>query len=243
LITNDSKDILIADDSAFFRFRLQEILENGGHRAMSVADGALAIEELARKDGRIDLLVLDLHMPNVDGVGVLEWINRNGYGGGFPVVIVSTVTDEPGYDLEQLRALGVVGFISKGFSPQQIILHANMLLFPGKALKGVDREVRVPVQVPCEFRHSDASVHHGSILNISASGAYINTEVELSEGDTISVGFSLPGIDRDFSILAVVRWTTAGIELITEFSGSGVFFSAIVEDDGPNGWAPVRNRA
>ncbi len=230
MITTDSRNILIAEDSAFFRARLEEILTSGGHKAEAVADGAEAIEVIERERGALDLLVLDLHMPNVDGVGVLEWLGRNGYSGRFPVVIVSTVTDEPGYDLGHLRELGVVGFISKGFSPQQIILHANMLLFPGKVMKGVDREIRVPVSAPCEFMLG-GEIRHGNVLNLSASGAYINTETELAEGETISVKFTLPEVDRSFNVLAVVRWTTSGMASITEFMGGGVFFSAISLDD------------
>ena len=84
MIVRTSKNILLADDSVFFRTKLSAILTEAGHRVRFASDGREVIKEIQIDSKGIDLLVLDLQMPEVDGFGVLEWINNNGFKGKFP---------------------------------------------------------------------------------------------------------------------------------------------------------------
>lgn len=121
------KNILIADDDNFFRVRLSDILSEASHNIRFAASGHEVIEEI--KKNPIDLLTLDLQMPDIDGFGVLEWINANGYRGKFPVLVV-TGTAEPGHILERLRALGATGLMTKAFKPEDTLFRINKMLFP-----------------------------------------------------------------------------------------------------------------
>jgi len=164
MITRDSKNILIVDDSAFFRSKLKDIFENGGHKAWTASDGSEAIENIKMWHDRIDLPILDIHMPDVDGFGVLKWLNDNGYREKFPVLVISTVHDEPDFNSERLKNLGVSGIMSKGFSPQQVILHANKFLFADKAIHGVNPRKRVPVSIPVDYTSGEKYFWQGKTV-------------------------------------------------------------------------------
>lgn len=124
-----SKQILIADDDNFFRVRLGDVLAEAGHEIRFAASGNEVIEEIKKNPAGIDLLTLDLQMPDVDGFGVLEWINANGYRGRFPVLVVSGV-GEPSHVLEKLKTLGAAGLMTKSFTPEDTLARINKLLFP-----------------------------------------------------------------------------------------------------------------
>ncbi|MBI5902715.1 MAG: response regulator, partial [Deltaproteobacteria bacterium] len=149
MITEDSKNILIADDSVFFRTKLSDILIEAGHLVRFAKDGREVINEIKIDSNGIDLLILDLQMPDIDGFGVLKWMKENGYEGKFPVLAITGV-----YELSQvtenLKGLGAAGLMTKGFTPEQIIFRVNRALFPDKIQQGAPRE-RVPVSVPVDF--------------------------------------------------------------------------------------------
>lgn len=230
MITKDSKNILVAEDSIFFRVKLKDILENGGHNVTLAKNGREAIEAINGNGAGFDLLILDLHMPGMDGFEVLEWLNNNGRK--FPVLVVSTVYDEPGHDLERIKELGATGLMSKGFSPQQVVLHANRLLFPEKAARGDRSKKRVPVSVPVEFS-VNGEPGTGFVLNLSDSGLYLKTEHGPETGAVLVVRFTLPGIEREFELKGEVRWTTRdfNIGIETDFEGCGVMFTGIGEEE------------
>ena len=131
MTTGESKNILIADDDNFFRVRLSDILSEAGHRIRFAASGMEVIEEIRKNPSGIDLLTLDLQMPDIDGFGVLEWINENGYKGRFQVLVVTGMS-EPSHVLERLKSLGAAGLMTKAFKPEDTIFRINKMLFPGK---------------------------------------------------------------------------------------------------------------
>src|SRR3990170_613048 len=135
MITEDSKNILVADDSVFFRTKLSDIIIEAGHRVRFAKDGREVINEIKIDTDGVDLLILDLQMPDIDGFGVLKWIRESGRHGRFPVLAVTGVY-EPGDVLERLKDLGVNGLMSKASTPEQIIFRINRVLFPDKTTSG-----------------------------------------------------------------------------------------------------------
>ena len=69
--------ILIADDTQFNRDFLRAILEDT-YEIIEAVDGIQAVTILQQKDQEISLLLLDLNMPNMDGFGVLDAMNKIG---------------------------------------------------------------------------------------------------------------------------------------------------------------------
>lgn len=93
--------ILIADDSEMNRMLLEEILSDKYEYVMA-QDGTEAVDILEKNDD-IDLVMLDINMPKMDGFGVLEVMNLRHWISEVPVIIISSESDADfirrGYDL------------------------------------------------------------------------------------------------------------------------------------------------
>lgn len=94
--------ILVVDDEESGREVLRRRLENAGHTVMTAADGHEALSLLA--DHPVDLVLLDVLMPGLDGFGVLEKIRENKDWRDTPVIMISA--------LDEMRA--VVRCIEQG---------------------------------------------------------------------------------------------------------------------------------
>ena len=64
------KTVLIADDKPTSRELIRTVLEGMGHRIIEAGDGIEALR--CARESRPDLVILDIHMPGVDGFGVLS---------------------------------------------------------------------------------------------------------------------------------------------------------------------------
>ena len=82
--------VLIVDDSLFQRRNVRRILQDEGHEILEAADGADALKIIASDDP--DYIVLDLLMPNVDGISVLESL-RDSASSPCVIVLTSDVQD------------------------------------------------------------------------------------------------------------------------------------------------------
>lgn len=105
------KKILIADDSEMNQMLLEEILSDKYEYVMA-KDGTEAVDILEKNDD-IDLVMLDINMPKMDGFGVLEIMNLRHWISEVPVIIISSESDvdfiRRGYDL------GASDYISRPF--------------------------------------------------------------------------------------------------------------------------------
>lgn len=228
MIETPKKRIFIADDSLFFRMRLGEILTDGGHEVTSAKDGRELICNIANESEGIDLLILDLHMPDMDGFEVLQWIKENGYGGKFAVLVITSVYD-PMEVIGRLKELGVSRLISKAYTPEHIIFMVNNVLYSDSVARGQKR-FRVPVSIPVDFKVGERAIT-GFILNISDNGIFLHTKEELLPGTLLHLVFALPHSEHVMKMHGLVRWTTVNKAKDTLFCGSGVVFSEIDDKD------------
>lgn len=228
MITKDSKSILIADDSVFFRTKLSDILVEAGHRVRFAKDGREVLNEIRIDSNSIDLMMLDLQMPDIDGFGVLKWLDENGFKGKFPILVITGVY-EPVHVMEKLKELGATGLMTKGSTPEQIIFRVNRILFPEKILHGTPRE-RVPVSLPVDFILGNIA-RTGFLLNLSESGAFLHTKHELLIGALVHLKFSLPGSEKLLDLKGIVKWSTNDVASKTLFGGYGIMFTSSSEED------------
>ncbi len=229
MITKDSRNIIVADDSLFFRTKLSDVLVEAGHKVRFARDGREVINEIEIDSKGIDLLILDLQMPEVDGFGVLKWMNENGCKGKFPVLAIAGVY-EPGNVIGKLKELGAAGLMTKGYTPEQIIFRINTALFPDKAFKGTNPRERVPVSVPVDFTLGEIK-RTGFLLNISETGTFLHAKISILTGAIIELKFSLPGVDRLYDLRGVVRWSTNEVSSKTFFGGYGIMFISISDEE------------
>jgi two-component system copper resistance phosphate regulon response regulator CusR len=80
---------MVVDDQERIRDMVSRMLASEGHSTVSVADGLQALQELAKRD--VDLILLDLVMPNSHGMQVLTTLRER--GSTTPVIVLSAVTD------------------------------------------------------------------------------------------------------------------------------------------------------
>src|SRR6058998_259224 len=87
-----SGTILVADDQASNRELLEELLTAEGFKVISVPDGAGALHELSA--AQIDLVLLDVMMPGLNGFEVCERIKANPETYLIPVVLITALADK-----------------------------------------------------------------------------------------------------------------------------------------------------
>ena len=118
-------ELLVVDDSKVMREMIIACLRAHGSLAFTHASSGLeAIEQLSLK--RYDLVVLDLNMPDIGGIEVVEFIRAQDKLRTLPVVIVTTRGD----DEARTRALeaGASRFMTKPFAPEAILATVSELL-------------------------------------------------------------------------------------------------------------------
>ncbi len=106
------KKILVADDKAPNRELLRTILEHSGHAVFEAGDGREAV--LCAREVIPDLIVLDLHMPELDGFGVLAELRGEEQFSATPIVALTASAMQG--DRERALQAGFTGYIAKPIS-------------------------------------------------------------------------------------------------------------------------------
>ncbi len=110
--------ILVADDEKEIRELLRLYLENSGYRVVEAADGQQALDIL--RSTKIDLCLLDIMMPKLDGYHVLQELRKES---NIPVMILSAKDA----DSEKILGLnlGADDYMTKPFNPLEAIARVN----------------------------------------------------------------------------------------------------------------------
>jgi response regulator NasT len=129
--------ILIADDESIIRLDLKEMLEENGHTVIGEAsDGKIAVE-LAEKL-QPDLIVMDIKMPNLDGLGAVKQINHAAKN-RIPVVMV-TAYSQPEL-VEQAVELGVFAYLVKPIKEGDIMPTIEVAMSRAEEMNALEKEV------------------------------------------------------------------------------------------------------
>ncbi len=117
-----SKVVFIVDDSRTVRASVEYTLKKEGYQVEQAADGreGLAkLEELRQRGIRPGMIISDINMPNLDGIGFITELKKNIHYKFTPVLVLTTESQEE-RKLEGKRA-GAAGWLVKPFSPEQLI--------------------------------------------------------------------------------------------------------------------------
>lgn len=125
-----SRRLLIVDDSKLMRDMVAACLRPLGEVTFEYASTGLeAIERLSLS--AYDSVILDLNMPDVGGIEVIEFVRAQDHLKTLPILVVTTRGDDD--NRTRVLAAGATGFLAKPFSPPQILEEVRRLLAGGSA--------------------------------------------------------------------------------------------------------------
>jgi DNA-binding response OmpR family regulator len=114
------------DDERDVTDLLRLLFCSAGYEVLTASSGREAIETIHCR--RPDLVLLDLMLPDIDGLGVCEILRRNAATAAIPIVILSAWST---LDARHVRLeLGTLDYVTKPFSPKDLVARVNRLLCP-----------------------------------------------------------------------------------------------------------------
>lgn len=119
---SEEVSILVADDEESMRFFLRKTLRRAGYRVTAVSHGRAAVDKVV--EGSYDVLLVDLKMPELDGIGVLEAVKEMSPDA---VVILMTAYGSVENALEAMKR-GAADYITKPFHTDAILLRVERAL-------------------------------------------------------------------------------------------------------------------
>lgn len=120
-MTEQQRKILVVDDEEAVRRFLQRILEDAGYDVITAANGQKALDKVSQFD--IDLVLLDIKMPGIDGFEVLERIRQHS---NIPVIMVSALGEVA--STESSLGLGADDYVTKPFSTRELLARIQVKL-------------------------------------------------------------------------------------------------------------------
>jgi len=113
-MTSSPPVVGVLDDEPEMRKALRRLLTGRGYRVQEYACGNDLLEGVATRD--LDCLLLDLHMPGMNGFEVLQSLRSHG---AHPPVIVITAHDKPG-TADRVRSLGASAYLRKPVDREEL---------------------------------------------------------------------------------------------------------------------------
>ena len=120
-----AKTILIVDDSISLRTVVKIALERAGYVVVEAADGVQALAALD-KAGKVNLIVTDVNMPNMNGIELLTKVKQHARHKFVPVIMLTTESQSE--KKEQGRLGGAKAWIVKPFDPPQLLDAVSKLI-------------------------------------------------------------------------------------------------------------------
>ena len=119
-----TKKILIVDDSESIREVVSFTLKNAGHEIEAAIDGVDALDYL--KDNQYDLIITDLHMPNMDGIELIRNVRKMEQHKFIPILFLTTESQTE--KKLQAKEAGATGWIIKPFVPEKLLMAVNKVV-------------------------------------------------------------------------------------------------------------------
>ena len=195
------KTVVIADDTGFVRDRFKTALEQAGHRAITVRSAVELMARVRADLADIDLVLVDLRMPNAPGVDLVRGLRRIDEGRLTVLVFSGTITSAD--EVRQLASLGVAGYVNEYSAVQHILPSLAPHLFPDNFNRR--GSPRVVLGIPVAYRFGN-TIATALTLNLSRGGIAVRTTSPLEVGGRAKLRFRLPGGKRELEAEARVAW-------------------------------------
>jgi len=118
------KTVFTVEDSQVVRGIIKQVLQSEGFDVLEANDGREALEIIKTKKPKVDIYILDVNMPNMDGITLLGEIRK--FDTTTPIVMLTTETDKS--KIIKAKSLGATGWVIKPFEREPFLKVIRMLL-------------------------------------------------------------------------------------------------------------------
>jgi len=118
-----TKTILAVDDSATVRQMVSFTLRDAGYEVVEATDGKDALGKLGKLPS---MVITDLNMPTLDGIGLIKQLRAHPQAKYTPVVVLTT--ESQAEKKQEARAAGATAWIVKPFRPEQLLAVVQKVL-------------------------------------------------------------------------------------------------------------------
>ena len=188
--------ILVADDQAANRELLEELLTAQGCKVITVPDGAAAVDELART--QVDLVLLDVMMPRLNGFEACEKIKNSPDTYLIPVIMITALSDKQDR-LEGIK-VGADDFLSRPVDRTELLARVRSLLKLKQRTDELERAESVLFSLARSIEGKDPYTH-GHCERLAQYSARLGEHLKLSEEQLIALGRA--GVVHDVGKIAV----------------------------------------
>jgi putative two-component system response regulator len=188
--------VLVADDQAANRELLEELLTAQGCKVIAVPDGAAAVEQLTRT--QVDLVLLDVMMPYLNGFEVCEKIKNNPDTYLIPVIIITALSDKQDR-LEGIK-VGADDFLTRPVDRTELLARVRSLLKLKQRTDELERAESVLFSLARSIEGKDPYTH-GHCERLSDYSVRLGEHLGLSEDQLVALRRA--GIVHDVGKIAV----------------------------------------
>ncbi|PNU21819.1 two-component system response regulator [Geothermobacter hydrogeniphilus] len=218
------KKVLLVDDVRLFLEMAKSFLSRENLQLTVSANGCEALKVM--RAVRPDLVIMDLHMPEMDGAAACREIKTDPLLGNVPVVLLAGRgrADEE----QRCRAAGCDALLHKPF-------RRNDLLAVARRFLAITDRVTPRVETRMLVRYGPGKTRrlHDYTLNLSVGGLFLETEQVLPVASPLSLEFLVPGAAEPVVCQGQVAWVNAAGSRIKRNlpAGLGVQFSDLSSGD------------
>jgi CheY-like chemotaxis protein len=119
-----SKTILVADDESSVRRLIRRLLSKE-YKVVEAENGAAAIEIVNKQ--KVDLILMDIMMPETDGLSAAYAIKQNALTSNIPILMVTAINHSLNKKLSE-NVIGTNGYITKPFDNKELLSTIKILL-------------------------------------------------------------------------------------------------------------------
>ena len=192
--------LLVIDDSKVARENLISLLQSKGHSVLAAANGLEGLRVLDRHP-EIELILCDLAMPVLDGLGVLKMLAGRGDLRRHPVMILSSLDELHG--VVSCLTAGAMDFVRKPFFPEEMALRVRNTLALTRTLNNLS-----------SLAHRDPLT---GLFNHRVFVEMLQRELSRSQRSGVSLGLLFVDLDR-FKLVNDRYGHLVGDEVLKEFS-------------------------
>src|SRR3984885_9470972 len=188
--------VLVADDQAANRELLEELLTAQGCTVIAVPDGAAAVEQLTRT--QVDLVLLDVMMPYLNGFAVCEQIKANPDTYLIPVILITALSDRQ--DRIEGIKVGADDFLTRPVDRTELLARVRSLLKLKQRTDELERAESVLFSLARSIEGKDPYTH-GHCERLSDYSVRLGEHLGLSEDQLVALRRA--GIVHDVGKIAV----------------------------------------